>query len=115
MAANRQRFYNKWRTTLETQHAPPSVPFDTAATQRYSYHVLWVDDMIPEPDGDSGSVRMSHLWDVMLAEGAHITFHPNMFRWMKYALQARLRGVQIVLDRRSLAKRWVNNGINVEK
>jgi hypothetical protein len=61
--------------------------------------------MIPEPDGDSGSVRMYHLWHVLLSAGFHITFHPNMFRYMQYALLARMHGVKIVLDRAGLLNR----------
>ena len=55
--------------------------------------------------GDSGSVRMYHLWHVLLSQGFHITFHPNLFRYMHYALMARMHGVQIVLNRASLVAR----------
>lgn len=107
MATNRQKFATKWRTQLEEGHLPPSVDTHTAATQRYAHAILWVDDMIPEPDGDSGSVRMYHLWDVLLSASFHITFHPNMFRYMHYALMARMHGVNIIVSRPSLLARCV--------
>eukprot|EP00967_Tisochrysis_lutea_P003475 scaffold4145_cov20-Tisochrysis_lutea.AAC.1 len=105
MTANRRIFYSKWLPQLSSQHVPPSTSIHRAATQRYKHHILWVDDMIPEPDGDSGSVRMYHLWHVLLSEGFHITFFPNMFRYMHYALMARTHGVHIVLNRTSLVQR----------
>ncbi|KAF5832474.1 glycosyl transferases group 1-domain-containing protein [Dunaliella salina] len=105
MAANRRIFLSKWQAQLSSQHVPPSTPYHLAATQRYRRHILWVDDMIPEPDGDSGSVRMYHLWHVLLSEGFHITFFPNMFRYLHYALMARMHGVHIVLNRNSLVQR----------
>jgi len=48
---------------------------------------------------------MYHLWHVLLSQGFHITFHPNLFRYMHYALMARMHGVQIVLNRASLVAR----------
>ena len=65
---NRQHFTAKWGRELR-DHMPPcemanacTQPHKTmythlAATRMYTYRMLWLDMILPEPDRDSGSVR----------------------------------------------------------
>ena len=65
---NRQHFTAKWGRALR-DHMPPcemanacTQPHKTmythlAATRMYTYRMLWLDMILPEPDRDSGSVR----------------------------------------------------------
>ena len=65
---NRQHFISKWSAQLR-HHMPPCEvaaacrqPHKTmythiAATRMYLFRVLWIDQVLPEPDRDSGSIR----------------------------------------------------------
>ena len=64
---NKQQFAAKWKTKL-LGHMPPcnvasacwsskAMYTHLAATRMYTYRVLWLDMVLPEPDRDSGSVR----------------------------------------------------------
>eukprot|EP00887_Chlorella_sp_A99_P006816 scaffold2.g6816.t1 len=96
MARNKAAFLGKWQATLQDAHCPPRGGNRMAATRAGSPKLLWVDDIVPEPDKDSGSVRAMNLLRILLAEGYHVSFAPSAWRDHKYSALARMQGVHVV-------------------
>ena len=44
-----------------------------AATRMYSFRMLWIDMILPEPDRDSGSVRTLTMVKILLAMRIHVS------------------------------------------
>lgn len=65
-------FAEKWKRT------PMKLPLDTApgpaALHGYQRQILVIDAMLPQPDRDSGSLRMFNLLRLLRDEGAHVSF-----------------------------------------
>lgn len=95
---NRPKFVDKWRATLERDHAinsPASVR--RASNRAKGPHVLVVDHRVPTPDQDSGSLRMYRLLEVLLDLGCRVTFVPDdLNRLEPYTGDLQARGVEVV-------------------
>ncbi len=74
-ARNHAVFADKWRQELADQHAPGNVPTPALLHGRQP-QVLIIDALTPQPDRDSGSVRLVNLMRLLRAEGAHVVFLP---------------------------------------
>jgi GT2 family glycosyltransferase/glycosyltransferase involved in cell wall biosynthesis len=72
---NRGVFAEKWRDALRAQPAPGAAP-TPALLHRGQRQVLVIDALTPEPDRDSGSLRMLNLMRLLREEGAHVVFVP---------------------------------------
>jgi hypothetical protein len=59
------------------------------ARRKASPSLLWVDDIVPEPDRDSGSIRTMWILRVLVEEGYDVTFQPSVTRDPQYAQQLR--------------------------
>ncbi|HWS89188.1 MAG TPA: glycosyltransferase [Pyrinomonadaceae bacterium] len=59
---NRDKFYEKWRDVLAREHHPenPSL-VERAANRRWATQVAVIDDRVPTPDRDAGSLRMLNV------------------------------------------------------
>lgn len=76
-AADRERFRDEWRATLEREHvAHATSDLERAANRRWATQVAVFDDLIPTPDRDAGSARMMHILRA-LDEWAHVVFIPT--------------------------------------
>ncbi|WP_314106294.1 glycosyltransferase [uncultured Stenotrophomonas sp.] len=73
---NRGVFAAKWAPVLADHPAPGSVP-TPALLHRRQRQVLILDELVPQPDRDSGSLRQYNLIRMLLAEGAHVVFVPT--------------------------------------
>ena len=73
---NRQVFADKWRDALARQLPVGSVP-SPARLHRGQRQVLIVDEVVPQPDRDSASLRQFNLIRMLLAGGAHVVFLPT--------------------------------------
>ncbi len=70
---NRQRLLTKWRSELET-HWSPSVENQVGASWASPLgRVLIVDQKIPHPDQDSGSIRMMGIIQILAEMGFGVT------------------------------------------
>ena len=80
---NRQHFVSKWTPSLRG-HMPPcnvasacgaqkTMYTHLAATRLYSFRMLWVDMILPEPDRDSGSVRTLTMIKLLLGMRVHVS------------------------------------------
>jgi hypothetical protein len=57
---------------------------------------MWIDEGVPEPDRDSGSVRSVWLLRVLTFKRYAVTFLPHVPRSEEYAQQLRFHGVQVL-------------------
>ncbi|MFC0677154.1 glycosyltransferase [Lysobacter korlensis] len=72
---NRSIFAEKWAKDLARQ--PPPGPADSAVLRGNCHPcVLIVDALTPQPDRDSGSLRLLNLMRLLRDEGAHVVFMP---------------------------------------
>src|SRR6478672_9819607 len=74
-ARNRERFAEHHRVALSAHVAPGIVPSPSTihGSQR---QVLVIDALTPQPDHDSGSVRLVNLMRMLREDGAHVVFLP---------------------------------------
>ncbi len=83
---NREKFQERWKDQLARQPAPIENPHDLAAVRRARDHrltgrVLVVDAYTPEPDQDSGSLRLVNFMRCLQALGYGVTFFPDNRAW----------------------------------
>jgi len=76
---NRHKFLQRWETELKAQPEKISNPDDRAAVLRASQHrlkgrILVIDATTPEPDKDSGSVRLTNMMQICRDMGFGVTF-----------------------------------------
>ena len=72
MGENKEKFRAKWAPQL-ADHCDPGTEAYIAATRNLFPKVLWLDDIIPEPDRDSGSVRTLTILKLLLAMRCHVS------------------------------------------
>ncbi|MEP6907851.1 MAG: glycosyltransferase [Pseudoxanthomonas sp.] len=70
---NRATFARKWHEVLAT-HPEPDVLPTPAVLHAHRRQILFVDEAVPQPNRDSGSLRLSNLMEMLVAEGAHVVF-----------------------------------------
>ncbi|WP_411851861.1 glycosyltransferase [Stenotrophomonas sp. LGBM10] len=73
---NRTVFADKWADALRAQLPVGSVP-SPALLHRHQRQVLILDEAVPQPDRDSGSLRQFNLIRMLIAEGVHVVFVPT--------------------------------------
>lgn len=72
---NREVFAHKWHARLAAHPAPGTVP-TPALLHQAQRQVLIIDALAPQPDRDSGSLRLVNLMRLLREEGAHVVFLP---------------------------------------
>jgi GT2 family glycosyltransferase/glycosyltransferase involved in cell wall biosynthesis len=72
---NQSVFAQKWRQALVAQLPTGSLP-TPALLHRRQPQILIVDALTPQPDRDSGSLRLVNLMRLLIREGAHVVFLP---------------------------------------
>lgn len=93
----KQLFHETWGTSLETQHCDPRfVPQAVAARSRTGPRILWVDDIIPEPDRDSGSIRTAAILNMLVADAFDVTYQPSTPRSVDYMLATQWAGIDVL-------------------
>lgn len=70
---NGRKFSLKWKQALQAQPAPGKAPAP-AMLHAGKRQVLIIDALTPQPDRDSGSLRLSNLIRLLQEEGAHVCF-----------------------------------------
>ena len=76
---NQAVFADKWRAQL-AGHSAPGTQDEVAAVRGRRPTVLVIDTVTPQPDRDSGSLRMVNLMRLLREEGAHVVFLPADLR-----------------------------------
>lgn len=72
---NQSIFALKWQSVLSA-HSPAGASVDVAALRQRQHAVLIIDALTPQPDRDSGSLRLVNLMRMLREEGAHVVFLP---------------------------------------
>lgn len=72
---NRAVFADKWRDALSRQ-LPPGIEPTPATLHRGQRQILIIDALTPQPDRDSGSLRLVELMRLLIEEDAHVVFLP---------------------------------------
>lgn len=72
---SRSVFAEHRRDALATHPAPGTLP-SPAVLHRNQRQVLVIDALTPQPDHDSGSLRLVNLMRLLREEGAHVVFLP---------------------------------------
>ncbi len=62
---NQEKFVDKWRDTLQTNHPRPGTDIRVARAHRRARRALIIDACTPTPDQDSGSLRMTNLMQIL--------------------------------------------------
>lgn len=93
-ARNRRIFHEKWERELASHPSPKTLPAATNVA-KHLRHVLVIDALTPEPDKDSGSLRMVNLIRLLQTEGNHVVFMPaNSMHAGGYTLDLQRSGVE---------------------
>ncbi len=70
---NQVTFKARWSQALERQPAP-GTPVESIVRSAPHGRILVIDATTPQPDQDSGSVRLSHVLRLLRESGRHVTF-----------------------------------------
>lgn len=73
-----QVFLDRWPASLK-HHCPEWIPDRHAVLRKVGQRVLWCDHKMPEPDRDSGSLRIFNALRLLLSEGLHVTFQVGTY------------------------------------
>jgi glycosyltransferase involved in cell wall biosynthesis len=98
---NRTKFLERWKDELASYPHPVSDPEDSSAVRRARDHhltgrVLIIDAYTPEPDQDSGSLRLRYLLDCFSSLGYGVTFFAdNRAHSGSYTIDLQQAGVEV--------------------
>lgn len=91
---NQSKFLERWNRALPAHPAAGTKP-ELAREHRVRGRVLIVDACTPEPDKDSGSVRMVNLMRLLVAEGWKVSFLPENRQYLpRYTTDLQQLGVE---------------------
>ncbi len=103
-AVNREKFLERWNSELASYPEPIHDPDNGSEIRRARDHrlkgrVLIIDAYTPEPDQDSGSVRLCYLMDCLIELGYGVTFMAdNRTHAGRYTTALQQAGVEVVYD-----------------
>ena len=103
-AVNREKFLERWDAELASYPEPIHDPDNGSEVRRARDHrlrgrVLIIDAYTPEPDQDSGSVRLCYLMDCLAELGYGVTFMAdNRTHAGRYTTALQQAGVEVVYD-----------------
>jgi GT2 family glycosyltransferase/glycosyltransferase involved in cell wall biosynthesis len=101
---NRDKFLARWQEKLQSCPPPISDPGDSAEIRAARDHrlrgrILVIDAYTPEPDQDSGSVRLTHLMNCMLELDYGVTFlADNRSHAGRYTTDLQQAGIEVVYE-----------------
>ena len=93
---NQEKFLARWKETL-TSHAAPGTDIVIARQHRAKKHVLIIDATTPQPDHDSGSVRLCNIFRLLLEDGCAVTFFADNRAFVeRYSSALQQMGVEVL-------------------
>ena len=101
---NRKKFLQRWQSELATFPAPladaqSSKLLRQARDHHLAGRVLIIDAYTPEPDQDSGSLRLRHLFDCFRELGYGVTFFADNRGYAgRYSSELQQAGVEILFN-----------------
>ncbi len=119
-AINREKFKARWGDTLADHPEPVPGPNATELIERARHHrscahVLIVDAVTPQPDHDSGSMRMVAICEILVAMGYRVSFMPINLAWDgPYSQALQMAGVEVIFHpEASSPKQWLKTNGNL--
>ena len=103
-AVNREKFLERWQAELKAYPEPIRDPEDGREIRRARDHrlkgrILVIDAYTPEPDQDSGSVRLCYLMECLASLGYGVTFmSDNRAHAGSYTTALQQAGIEVVYD-----------------
>lgn len=97
-AVNREKFFERWRQTLQADHfANAEHVFLARDRSRHRRHVLVVDHYLPQPDRDAGSRATFQVIQTLVQQGCQVVFWPaNLYFDEVYAPPLQRLGVEVM-------------------
>jgi glycosyltransferase involved in cell wall biosynthesis len=101
---NRNKFFDRWQDELATQPPPLSDPNNIRALNKARDHrlkgrILVIDAYTPEPDQDSGSLRLRYLLACFDNLGYGVTFFADNRGYAgSYTLDLQQAGVEVIYN-----------------
>jgi len=101
---NQEKFLERWQSELELQPPPVPDPYHKPSIRKACFHrnkgrILFIDARTPEPDQDSGSVRLTNLMRICLELGYGVTFFAdNRVYAGHYTRDLQKIGVEVLFD-----------------
>ena len=93
---NQATFTERWHEALRRQPAP-GTDVERIVRDRPNGRVLVVDATTPEPDKDSGSVRLTHVLRLLRESGRHVTFFADNRAYVPgYTERLQKRGIEVL-------------------
>ena len=115
-AVNREKFARRWSGALQTQPDPVPGPhaislIEKARHHRTTGHILVIDAETPQPDHDSGSVRMMAILQLLLELGYRVSFMPVNLAWKgAYSEALQNSGIEVIRHPEvSNVEHWLEN------
>ncbi len=99
---NHKKFQQRWADQLKLQPAPITDPDDSSTVRAAAEHyrqkkLLLIDACTPQPDQDSGSVRIINLMRIYRDLGYQVSFFPDNRQWDgKYSQTLQSLGVEVL-------------------
>ena len=94
---NREKFQMRWASALEKQHQADARVVPVARQRSQLGRILVIDNDVPTPDKDAGSVRLTAIMSAMLDMGYAVTFLPlNGWRREPYTRRLEQLGVEVL-------------------
>ncbi len=95
-AINQTKFLERWRGAL-AKHPAPGTDIAIARQHRAHRHVLVIDATTPQPDQDSGSLRLSNILQLLLDDACAVTFFADNRTYVeRYSRQMQQMGVEVL-------------------
>ncbi len=101
---NQEKFVERWQDQLALQPAPVSGPDDEIGLLRASQHrhkgrILFIDARTPEPDKDSGSLRLTNLLQCFREMGFGVTFFADNRAFAgEYTRELQKSGIEVLYN-----------------
>ncbi len=93
---NQEKFLARWKDALAS-HAAPGGDIVVARQHRAKKHVLVIDATTPQPDHDSGSVRLCNIFRLLLEDGCAVTFFADNRAFVeRYSPALQQMGVEVL-------------------
>lgn len=93
---NQGKFLARWSEAL-ARHAAPGTDIAVAREHRARKRVLVIDATTPQPDQDSGSVRLVNILRMLREDGCAVTFFADNRAWVEgYSAALQALGVEVL-------------------
>lgn len=108
---NKEKFLDKWRDTLISEHFPDAVNvFSARDRSRHKKHLLWIDHYVPTFDQDAGSRATLHYLELFCMSGFCVKFLGDNFAYDRhYVEKLEAMGIEVLYGSECAIKwkKWI--------